>query len=309
MKDSLKDRYPSYVPAYYRTFCLLRKIYRQTIVRIAEARAAKQGPMGIIPDENPRWSEPKEGPIENPKEMINKAAFWIDEDMQLDEIKKISNAIDTLKAKLDSKGLLYTTTAATFLKRMFYPRTEKTKLWENTWTLAHSDIQPGERVLDIGGASTIFVYYLASLGCSVRCIDNDWNNCGIIYNNNYVAKQMNWDLRAIDRDISKPLPFPDNYFDKAFSICVIEHLPSVLRRYMMKEVGRVIKPQGLVALTTDYDHKRKVLLSDKGLRFAYRGKLEDDIIKPSGLKLHGNTEFIDAFENENFLGAFFLKKS
>ena len=163
-------------------------------------------------------------------------------------------------------------------------------------------------VLDIGGASTPFSFYLADLGCTVKIVDNDWGNCGIIYNANYVAKRMGWKLEALDRDIFLGLPFKDNTFDRVFSICVIEHLTSETRRHMMKEIGRVLKPGGIAALTTDYDHRRKVLTTDKGLRFGFYKKFRQDVLEPSGLKLTGNTELIDARPEENFLGAFFLTK-
>jgi hypothetical protein len=78
---------------------------------------------------------------------------------------------------------------------------------------------------------------------------------------------------------------------------------------MMGEVGRVLKPSGIVGITIDYDHNRKVLISDKGLRFGYRQKLFEEIINPSGLSLYGNDELVDMNPQENFLGVIFLKKN
>ena len=76
----------------------------------------------------------------------------------------------------------------------------------------------------------------------------------------------------------------------------------------MKEIRRVLKPGGIAGLTTDYDHERKVISTDKGLRFGFKDKFFKDVLEPSGLKLMGNTELLDANPKENFLGAFFLKK-
>lgn len=309
MKDEHNKRYPSYLPAYYKVFLKLRKIYRQTMVRLSEGKARRKGPVGIVPDGEACWYEGDQESIPNPKGAINKSAMWLDEDMKIPGVKVVAQRIEALKQELDNKELCFTTTAATFLKRMFYERTERTKLWENAWTVYHSGVKAGDRVLDVGGASTIFSFYLASMGCAVVVVDNDWNNCGTIYNSDYVAQKMEWDMKTFDRDIFKPLPFSENYFDHVFSICVIEHLPSAVRRYMMKELGRVVKPGGIVSLTTDYDHGRKILVSDKGLRFAYRQKIEEDVVKPSGLVIHGNKDWIDAFPDENFLGALFLKKT
>ena len=58
----------------------------------------------------------------------------------------------------------------------------------------------------------------------------------------------------------------------------------------------------------DYDASRPVLLTDKGLRFAYRGKVERDVIQPSGLRLHGPVDWTDACPPEGFLGVVFLEK-
>ena len=215
--------------------------------------------------------------------------------------------IEALKKELSDRQLRYTNTAATFLPRMFYPRSEHTKLWESVWTIYHSQVHKGHRVLDVGGASTPFSFYLASLGCSVSVLDNDWNNCGTIYNANAVAKIMNWDLKAYDGDIEKKFSFNDACFDKVFSICTIEHLSSPVRQHMMKEVGRVLKPGGIAAITMCYDKNHKVLTVDKGLRFGYREKFENDVLKPSGLRIYGNTDLED-YEEQGFLGAIFLEK-
>ena len=130
-----------------------------------------------------------------------------------------------------------------------------------------------------------------------------------IYNANFVAQKKSWKLRALSRDVSKPLPFSNGFFDKVFCICVIEHLPSSVRRLMMKEINRVLKPGGVAAFTTDYDHQRPVSITDKGLRFAYRKKFFAEVIEPSNMTLIGNTDLLDPQPQDNFLGAFFLKKS
>ena len=85
---------------------------------------------------------------------------------------------------------------------------------------------------------------------------------------------MGWDLRAHDRDVAQRFPFPDGSFDRVYSICTVEHLTSPTRQAMMREVGRILKPGGIAAITMCYDPDHKVLLVDKGLRFGFREKLE-----------------------------------
>jgi len=286
---------------------MIRKIKRQTNVRINEFKARKKGSLDIVPD----------GPFVkfngvvkvNPGEAINKSAYWMDDDLISPGIKNVADKIESVKDLLRSKNLRYTSSAGMFIPRTYTQESEKRKLWENSWITAHSGVNAKDKVLDIGGASTAFVFYLASLGCSVKIIDNDWSCCGMIYNTKYVARKMKWDIQVCDRDITRPIPFADSSFDRVFSICTLEHLSSSVRRSMMREVARVLKPGGIVGITIDYGPDRKVLIADKGLRFGYRQKLFEEIINPSGLSLYGNDDLIDTGTAEDgFLGALFLKK-
>ncbi len=309
MKDPARDRFPASIPLWYRARLYLRKTYRQTMTRLAESAAAKRPLDPLLADGPPVITRPEEMNGSNPPNALTKCAKWFEEDLQRPDVKAVADQILALKTELDTRGLRYTNTAGNFLRREYKPDTERGKLWENTWVLRHAQLAPKQRVLDVGGASTIFSFYLASLGCDVTVVDNDWANCGTLYNAMYIAKQMGWRLTALDRDVQYPLPFPDGTFNRVFSICVLEHLPSSLRQFVMKEIGRVLKPGGIAGFTTDYDETRPVLMTDKGLRFAYKAKLERDVIRPSGLSLYGTAHWVDACPKEVFLGAFFLQKS
>jgi SAM-dependent methyltransferase len=146
------------------------------------------------------------------------------------------------------------------------------------------------------------------MGCKVSVVDNDWGNCGTLFNSDYVARKMGWDLKAFDRDVARRLPFASGSIDRVFSICTIEHLTSDVRRLMMAEVGRVLKPGGIAAITMCYDPNHTVLTVDRGLRFGYRAKFDADVILPSGLRIYGNTDLLDWRQERGFLGAIFLEK-
>lgn len=304
----MNNKFPYYIPFHYRLFLKLRKAYRQTTVRLMERSARRNGPAGIVPDGEAFWPSGKENLLFNPENAINKAGFWFEQDLEKKQLQALAKQLEELKEKFKTRKLYFANTAGTFLQGIADIDTERRKVWENVWTIYHSGVKPEHRVLDIGGASTIFSFYLASIGCSVSVVDNDWGNCGTIYNANYVAKQMDWDLKAYDRDAAQTLPFPDGHFGRVFSICTLEHLTSEARRSLMREVGRVLKPDGIAALTIDYCHDRQMLISDKGLRFAYKRKLEEDVIAPSGLDIFGNEDLKDISSEKNFLGALFLKK-
>ena len=309
MKDPARDRFPSYLPLWYRARLYLRKAYRQTMTRLAESAATKQSLDPLLADGPPVIARPEELDGPNPSHVLTKCAKWLEEDLQRPDVRAVADQLLALKAELDARGLRYTNTAGNFLRREYKPSTERGKLWENAWVLRHAQLAPKQQVLDVGGASTLFSFYLASLGCDVTVVDNDWANCGTLYNAAHVAKRMGWRLTALDRDIQHPLPFPDGTLNRVFSICVLEHLPSSLRQFVMKEIGRVLKPGGIAGFTTDYDETRPVLVTDKGLRFAYKAKLERDVLRPSGLSLYGPAHWVDACPPEVFLGAFFLQKS
>ncbi|MCE1246919.1 MAG: class I SAM-dependent methyltransferase [Firmicutes bacterium] len=77
------------------------------------------------------------------------------------------------------------------------------------------------------------------------------------------------------------LKFPDNSFDAVFSLSSVEHFGGE-EQYgrAMKEMARVIKPGGIVAITTEFS------LNGSDYRGYFNGELlEKYLIKPSGLKL------------------------
>ena len=309
MKDRWRDRIPPCIPHYYRFYLLVRKIYRQTAVRIQEAVVRAQGtPDGLLDDGETGAALTDFSSLPNPTEAINKCTRWFEEDLQQPEIRAIAEQILALKTTLTTRGLCVTNTAGNFLAREYHSEAERGKLWENAWLLRHANPAPGHTVLDVGGASTLFSFYLASRGCHVAVVDNDWANCGTLYNARYVARQMGWQLEVWNHDVSHPLPFTGAFFDRVFSVCVLEHLPPRVRQLLMQDIGRVLKPGGIAGFTVDYDVARPVLVTDKGLRFAYRDKLERDVIRPSGLAVYGNLDWVDTCPKRSFMGALFLQK-
>ncbi len=44
------------------------------------------------------------------------------------------------------------------------------------------------------------------------------------------------------------IPFPDNHFDLAFTICVLHHVPPPQWQALVAEMTRVVKPGGIVAI-------------------------------------------------------------
>lgn len=85
------------------------------------------------------------------------------------------------------------------------------------------------------------------------------------------------------------LPFPDSFFDKVFSIAVFHHIPSEeLRMRFLKEIKRVLKPEGSLVITVWKFHRaRELLLIFKFtiLKLLGLSKLDfGDILEPWGKK-------------------------
>jgi SAM-dependent methyltransferase len=143
------------------------------------------------------------------------------------------------------------------LRRRFWVR--KDKLWEYARGLdcvacSFYLSEPGKgakpRVLDFGGAATIPVFYLASAGSDVHCLDidatlSDWTN--------QVAKRRGWKLRATTHNlVTTPAPAEWGQFDAAISFSVLEHIAKEAQPLIVARVADLLKPGGIFALTFDF---------------------------------------------------------
>jgi len=295
---------PRYIPLSHRLFLLLNKL-SQSIKRRYFTSSVETH---VLPDENIEDKHVQFGVNDKNSPVINKTVVDIDLDLEKPEFKDIINALEELREDLKAAGLCVTNFAGNFKSKDYIPVKERNKLWENVSVLSAMRCDPNDAILDIGGASTLFSFYVASRGCAVSVVDNDWGNNGIVRNAKHVAKSMKWNMDIYRQDVSQSLPFRDETFDKVFSICVLEHLKPAVRQKLMKEINRVLKPGGLVGLTIDYDTGRDLKGFDKGIRYAFKSRLVKDIVEPSGMKLYGNATLLDDCPDEFFLGTLFLQK-
>jgi len=107
------------------------------------------------------------------------------------------------------------------------------------------------------------------------------------------------------------LPFPANFFDKVFSIAVLHHIPSKeLRLKFLKEIRRVLKPEGVLILSVwNFSMFKNIKLFLKYLFLKiFSGKKIDkgDAFIPWGKKLlryvhsFSNKELADIFKEAGF---------
>jgi SAM-dependent methyltransferase len=169
--------------------------------------------------------------------------------------------------------------------------------WEIFWVLhvTRPFLKPGARLLDAGGASSLFSCYLGSLGYHVDTVDL---NEKLITNNNRVAEQMQWNSRAHTMNLAQ-LEFPDNTFDHVYSICVFEHLDHPLKLAAIREIARCLKPGGFFAVTFDYRNPAPGVLGvGKDPRpinqLSTPADLARTFLSDPRLELFGNPEFFDS---------------
>jgi 2-polyprenyl-3-methyl-5-hydroxy-6-metoxy-1,4-benzoquinol methylase len=154
--------------------------------------------------------------------------------------------------------------------------------WEIVWVTLHNDFGPGTRVLDLGGSSSLFSYYLASKGADVTTVDIQKK---LVDNAYHVAVRTGWKLRNHVMDMRR-LAF-DEPFDHVVSICVYEHVPMYARIEINREIERLLVDGGRFSITFDYRNP---------VRSARINSPEDvrrQFVEPSGLVMRGNDPFCD----------------
>jgi len=165
------------------------------------------------------------------------------------------------------------------------------KFWEYCRVLDMLQPQAGERILDVGGGSSPFSFYLASLGCNVDIADYEAVSRGrsIIDNSGEVAAERGWSLGARHSDAAD-LPHDDGVFDAVTSISVLEHVGPLARQHrVFREAFRVLRPGGVFAITFDYGRLR-------GTRGHYPVRCSADIhrlLAGIGFTVIGNTDWLD----------------
>ncbi len=180
------------------------------------------------------------------------------------------------------------------VKRRWYVR--KHKLWEYARGMAYTGVSRPARsngtslsILDVGGAMTLPVFYLAGLGDKVVSLDIDRT---LAEQTNAVAGRYSFPVDARTTNLVEEDPKPADLgapggFDRVYSFCVIEHIPSPGQARVASRMAGLLKPGGLMCLTFDFGEHAPTA---EPLRTAAHVQAIRDAV---GLPLTGGGEFVD----------------
>ncbi len=168
--------------------------------------------------------------------------------------------------------------------------------WEIYWLTENNQLDKNHKILDLGGSSSLFSYYLASEGLDVTTIDIQEE---LVDNANRVAEAMEWNLKNHAMDIRDMTL--DGQFDHIFSVSVYEHIPIQNRIEINRKVNDLLRPGGCFSMTFDYRNP------SKDARFGSQEDIVEQFVKPSGLRMRGNQAFLDNGKNY-LINPFFHKE-
>jgi len=188
------------------------------------------------------------------------------------------------------------------LKRRWWVR--RAKMWEYARGLAcilrakqSKDNAEGQsarrgagetRVIDFGGGATLPIFWLASCGAEVLCLDVD---ARLAEHTNRVAKERGWKLQATTHDLThEAAPAEWGQFDAVISFSVLEHIPFAQQEVALARLAGLLRPDGVMAITFDYG-------AEAAQPFAIRDAAGvERLVRATGLEFLDARGFVDTGE-------------
>ncbi len=118
---------------------------------------------------------------------------------------------------------------------------------ENTWTVTLLDVQPNDQVLELGFGPGIAIQALSGRVTTGQIAGIDLSRTMLRVAAKRNAAAVRRGRVALHHGDAAHLPFEENTFDKAFGIHTIYFWRQPIA--VLREVWRVLKPGGMIALT------------------------------------------------------------
>ena len=172
------------------------------------------------------------------------------------------------------------------------------KTWEEVEFLFKDYLTKGDKILDLGCGNGRYYRAAKETGADYIGVDNSDKLIKLAQ-----GKYPGVEFQTAD---AFNLPFPDNYFDKVYSIAVLHHIPSKeFRSQFLQESKRVLKQGGLLILTVwKFYNKKEIFLSFKYtiLKLLGKSKLDfKDILEPWGKTLERYYHWFSKRELKNLV--------
>ena len=114
----------------------------------------------------------------------------------------------------------------------------------------------GARILDIGSPKDLAAMLARQRGYEV--VATDILPAAVLLSRRYASAQglegQGPGRVCSEVQDARALPYADNSFDAAYSVSVLEHIPDNGDSAAMRELLRVVRPGGVVVITTPFDH-------------------------------------------------------
>lgn len=157
--------------------------------------------------------------------------------------------------------------------------------WEYPYAVINSETRAGMKVVDLGcGGAPLIPYLVTRVGCVAAGVDLNLTATprhtlrGFNRPPEQVFPQVTWKLRSMaDTGLAS------GQWDRVFCISVLEHVTEDLARDTLREIKRLMRPDGRAVITTDVDGSHRTLTID------FRRVIE--LAGEAGLVLRGASDF------------------